>query len=341
MSEAVKTALARLVAGEAVTPTDTAAAFSAVMDGQAGDVELAGWLTAMAMAGESANDIAEGARALRARMTPLPYPDATVDVCGTGGDGAHTLNVSTAVSFVLAGCGLKVAKHGNRAMSSRSGAADVLAELGVSLDMTDAQHRQALDQAGVTFLFAQSRHPAMRHVAHVRRALGFRTVFNCLGPLANPAGAQRQLIGVYHSRLLAPVAEAATLLGAEKIWVVHGFGGLDELSPAGPSQVVEAAGSSARAFAVSPTDAGLAGASLESLRGGDPAHNARALLALLDGETGGYREAVLLNAAAALIVADRVPDLRAGATLAARSIDEGAARRALSELAQAGRGEIA
>jgi anthranilate phosphoribosyltransferase len=333
MSEALRAALGRLVAGERPGSDQTAAAFAAVMDGQASEAETAAWLTAMTMAGETADDIAEGALALRARMTPLLYPHATLDVCGTGGDGAHTLNISTAVSFVLAGCGLKVAKHGNRAMSSQSGAADVLGALGVALDMADEQHRKALDQAGVTFLFAQSRHPAMRHVAPVRRALGFRTIFNCLGPLSNPAGAERQLIGVYHPRLAPLMAEAATTLGGEKVWVVHGFGGLDELSTAGPSSVVEASPRGVRSFKVAPGDAGLPSSPLEALRGGDPKFNARALMALLDGEQGAYRDAVLLNAAAGLVVAGVVDTLREGAQRAALSIDSRAAARALAGLA--------
>jgi anthranilate phosphoribosyltransferase len=339
MSEALRTALAKLVGAARPTPGETAAAFATVMDGQAGEAELAAWLTAIAMAGETADDIAEGAKALRARMTPLLYPAPTMDVCGTGGDGAHTLNISTAVSFVLAGCGLKVAKHGNRAMSSQSGAADVLAALGVSLDMTDAQHRAALDEAGVTFLFAQSRHPAMRHVGPVRRALGIRTIFNCLGPLANPAGAERQLIGVYHPRLAALMAEAAVTLGAEKAWVVHGFGGLDEVSTAGPTSVIEASPSGMRTFAVSPADAGLSSVPLDALRGGDAKHNARALMALLDGAPGAYRDAVILNAAAGLVVADRTASLREGAAIAAQAIDSRAAARALAGLVAAGQGQ--
>ncbi len=335
MSEPLRLALASLVAGDRPNPQDTAAAFAAVMDGEACEAELAAWLAAMTMAGETADDIAAGARALRARMTPLAYAQPTIDVCGTGGDGAHTLNISTAVSFVLAGCGLKVAKHGNRAMSSQSGAADVLAELGVALDMSDAQHRRALDTAGVTFLFAQSHHPAMRHVTPVRRALGFRTIFNCLGPLANPAGADRQLIGVYHPRLIPLMAQAAQALGAEKVWVVHGFGGLDEMSTAGPSTVMEATPNSIRAFTVSPADAGLHNTPLEALRGGDPSANAKAMLALLHGEMGAYRDAVMLNAAAGLMVAGVATSLREAAERAAKALDSGAAARALSGLAAA------
>jgi anthranilate phosphoribosyltransferase len=332
MSEALKVCLSTLVAGQRPSAVETAQAFAAVMDGDAPEALVAAWLTAMAMAGETSEEIAAGAFALRARMTALSYPGPLIDVCGTGGDGAHTLNISTAVAFIVAGCGLKVAKHGNRAMSSKSGAADVLAAVGVRLEMDEALHRKALDQAGVTFLFAQTHHPAMRHVGPVRRSLGFRTIFNCLGPLSNPAGAQRQVIGTYHPRLVPLMAEAAQRLGAERVWVVHGAGGLDELSPSGDSQVVEAHAEGTRSFAVSPRDAGLAAWPLSAIAGGEPEENAQALRALLEGAKGAYRDTALLNAAAALVVAQRAADLAEGAALAAQALDNGAAAAALAAL---------
>jgi anthranilate phosphoribosyltransferase len=309
-----------------------AAALAAIMDGQAGEAELAGWLTALAMAGERAEDVVLGVEALRARMVRVETARPLLDVCGTGGDGAHTLNISTAVSFILAGGGVDVAKHGNRAMSSKTGAADVLAALGANIDADAEAQKRALDRARVAFFFAQTHHPAMRHVAGARKALGFRTLFNMLGPLSNPAGAQRQLLGVYHPRIMALVAEAARRLGSEKVWVAHGAGGVDELAPSGASQVIEATPQGLRAFEIKPEDAGLPEWPLEALKGGDAEHNAQALRALLAGAKGAYRDSAILNAAAAFVVADRAATLKEGAVLAAQAIDSGAAAAALTQL---------
>jgi anthranilate phosphoribosyltransferase len=332
---ALQTALAALIAGARPDDGLFEAALGEVLDAEATPAQTGALLAALAVRGETAGEIAAGARAMRSRMIPCHLSGPLVDVCGTGGDGAQTLNVSTAVAFVVAACGLRVAKHGNRAMSSRSGGADVLEALGAKLDLPDGAHASVMEKAGVAFLFAQAHHPALRHIAGVRRELGVRTLFNLLGPLANPAGAQRQLLGVFHPRFVEPVAQALAALGAAGAWVVHGAGGLDELSPEGPTSVIAVNGGGLRAFTVTPEDAGLAPAPLAGLRGGTAQDNAAALRALLDGAAGPYRTAVLLNAAAALCVAEAAADLAAGARLAADAIDSGAARDRLARFVAA------
>lgn len=308
------------------------AAFGLVLDGEASPAQIAAFLMGLKIAGEGAREMAAAARGLRARMIRVDVPFPTIDVCGTGGDGARTRNISTAVAFVLAGAGLKVAKHGNRAMSSRSGAADVLEALGLDLGVAPDVQAHALAEAGAAFLFAQAHHGGMRHASPVRREIGVRTVFNLAGPLSNPAGAQRQLVGVYAPELVGPMAQALQLLGAEAAWVVHGAGGLDELSLAGTSTVavLDARGISIRT--VNPADAGLPEAPVEALAGGSPQENAAALRALLEAERGPYRDAVVLNAAAALVLAERAGDLAEGAQRAQASIDSGAAKAALDAL---------
>jgi anthranilate phosphoribosyltransferase len=271
---------------------------------------------------------------MREAARTLDHPYDAIDTCGTGGDGQHTFNISTAAALVLAGAGLKVAKHGNRAMSSKSGSSDVLSVLGVNLQASPAQQRRSLDEAGIAFLFAPAYHGAMRHVGPVRAEIGFRTVFNLLGPLSNPAGAKRQVMGVYDPRLLEPLAEVLGRLGATRAWTVHGQG-LDELTTTGETEVAEWKDGTVRRFTVTPEDAGLPRASLDALRGGDAEENAMALRALLDGDAGAYRDIVLLNAAAALVVADRAADLAEGAALAAAVIDDGRAARALADLVEA------
>jgi len=264
----------------------------------------------------------------------LEHPYEVIDTCGTGGDGQHTFNISTAAALVLAGAGLKVAKHGNRALSSKSGSSDVLAALGVNLAASPAQQRRSLDEAGIAFLFAPAYHGAMRHVGPVRAEIGFRTVFNLLGPLSNPAGAKRQVMGVYDPRLLEPLAEVLGRLGATRAWTVHGQG-LDELTTTGETEVAEWKDGTVRRFTVTPEDAALPRADIAALRGGDAEENAVALRALLDGAPGAYRDIVLLNAAAALVVADRAADLAEGATLAATVVDDGRAAKALADLVEA------
>lgn len=285
----------------------------------------------MRLRGETVGEITACARALRRAAMHLDHDHDVVDVCGTGGDGAHTLNVSTAVAFVAAGGGLKVAKHGNRAASSRCGSSDVLAALGVNLDANPEQQRRSLDEAGVCVLFAPAHHGAMRHVSPIRQELGFRTVFNLLGPLSNPAGARRQLLGVYDGRWVDPLARVLGALGATRAWVVHGDG-LDEITTTGTTHVAEWRDGGVRLFNITPEAVGLRRAALADLRGGEPTENAAALRALLDGARGAYRDIVLMNAAAAFLVADKVETLREGVELAAQSIDSGAARTTLDKL---------
>jgi anthranilate phosphoribosyltransferase len=274
---------------------------------------------------------------MRATSLVLDHGHQVVDTCGTGGDGLNTFNISTASALVVAGGGVKVAKHGTRALSSRSGSSDVLAALGVNIEATLEQSQRALEQAGICFLFAPAYHRAMRHVLPVRAELGFRTIFNLLGPLSNPAGARRQVLGVYDPRLLEPLARVLGMLGAERAWTVHGEG-LDEMTVTGPTQVVEWRDGGVRLFKITPEAVGLSRASIEDLRGGGPAENAQALSDLLDGRAGAYRDIVLLNAAAAFLVADAVETLREGVERAAASIDEGRARAALDRLVEATNG---
>ncbi len=333
MSEAFRPLLARLADGATLVGDDADAFFSACLRGEPTPAQIAAAVTAMRLRGETVGEITACARALRREAMTLDHSHDVVDVCGTGGDGAHTLNISTAAAFVAAGGGLKVAKHGNRAASSRSGSSDVLAALGVNLDASLDQQRRSLDEAGICVMFAPAHHGAMRHVLPIRQELGFRTIFNLLGPLANPAGARRQLVGVFDGRWVEPLARVLGALGATRAWVAHGEG-LDEITTTGATQVAEWRNGAVRLFNITPEAVGLRRASLSDLRGGDPAENARALQALLDGAGGAYRDIVLLNAAAAFLVADRVETLREGVDLAARSIDTGAAAKALSALIQ-------
>ncbi|MGA0545661.1 anthranilate phosphoribosyltransferase [Brevundimonas sp. VNH65] len=327
-----KPLLARLVDGQTLNEAEAHAFFSACLRGEPTPGQVAAAVTALRMRGETVAEIAAFAQAMRDAATTLDHPYDVIDTCGTGGDGAHTFNISTASALVLAGAGVKVAKHGNRAMSSKSGSSDVLSVLGVDLTAGLAKQRQALDEAGIAFLFAPAYHGAMRHVGPVRAELGFRTVFNLLGPLSNPAGARRQLMGVYDPRLLEPLAQVLGRLGAVRAWTVHGQG-LDELTTTGASEVAEWRGGRLRRFTITPEDLGLKRASIDDLRGGDAEDNARALTALLDGAAGPYRDIVLLNTAAALVVADRADDLTHGVALAAAAIDDGHARAALERLA--------
>ena len=331
MSDAFKPLLARLADGATMDEADAEVFFAACLRGEPTPAQVAAAVTSMRMRGETVGEITACARAMRRAAVTLKHPYQVIDVCGTGGDGAHTFNVSTAVALVVAGAGVKVAKHGNRAISSRSGGSDVLSELGVKIDAGLEQQRRALDEANLAFLFAPAHHGAMRHVTPIRQELGFRTIFNLLGPLSNPAGAQRQLLGVYDLRWVEPLARVLGALGAERAWVVHGEG-LDEMTTTGVTHVAEWRDGGVRLFNISPEAVGLPRASLADLAGGDPADNAEAMRALLSGATGAYRDIVLLNAAAALLVADKVETLRDGVDLAAASIDDGLAQDALDRL---------
>jgi anthranilate phosphoribosyltransferase len=332
MTDTIRPALSRLARGERPEAAELDSAFAALLAGEATQAQTGAFLMGLEQTGIGTDTLVAGASAMRAVMTRVPFDGPCVDVCGTGGDGSHTLNISTAVSFVLAGCGLSVAKHGNRAMSSTSGAADVLEALGVKLTISPDVEARALRDAGVAFLFAQSHHPAMRHVAGPRRELGFRTVFNLLGPLCNPAGAQRQLVGVFAPWALAVVAEALHALGGERAVVVHGDGGLDEVALSGPTQAVRVMGGATRAAMFTPQDFGLNPAPLSAIRGGDAAFNAAALRALLDGAAGPYRDMVVLNAAVAYGMATDTIDTLACVAAVEDSLNSGRARAALTAL---------
>ncbi len=327
----LKSIIARLAEGEKLAETEAEAAFSLLISGQATPAQIAGVLMAMRVRGETIPEITGAVRAMRARMSAVDAPPGAIDVCGTGGDGAHTLNVSTAVTFVAAGAGVTVAKHGNRSASSKTGGADVLAALGVNVDTPLERLSGMLNTAHCAFLFAPRHHAAMRHVAGPRSELGTRTIFNLLGPLANPARVTRQLTGVFAPEWCRPMAETLARLGSERVWIVHGSG-LDELTLSGESQVVELRNDQIREFTVTPEDAGLTRAPISAIRGGEAAENAAALTDLLAGAKNAYRDTVLLNTAAALIVADKAQDLRDGVAQAAHSIDTGAAANALETL---------
>lgn len=294
--------------------------------------QMGAFLLKLRERGETIEEITGAARLLRARMAPVEAPPGTIDIVGTGGDGHHTYNVSTCATFVAAGAGARVAKHGNRSVSSLSGASDVLSALGVKLEVPPAVISRAIADAGVGFMWAPMHHPAMKVWAPVRAALGVRTMFNVLGPICNPAGVQRQVVGVYDRRWLEPIAHVLANLGSTHAWVVHGQDGLDELSTTGPTTVAELKNGSVTVFEITPEDAGLPRVSLAQLKGGDAAVNATALRAVLDGEAGPYRDIVLLNSAAALVVAGIAADLKDGVAKAAKAIDDGSARAALDRL---------
>ena len=306
-------------------------AFDLLFDADLPEADIAAFLVTMARRGETATEIAAAARAMRARMIPVAAPEGAIDVCGTGGDGHHTLNVSTAVSLVVAAAGVPVAKHGNRAASSKAGAADTLEALGLNLDRAAATAEATLADLGICFLFAQNYHPALKRLGPIRRAIGERTIFNLMGPLANPARVRRQLIGIARPAYVPIYAQALADLGVDHAMIVSGDEGLDELSLAGGNDVAEVTADGLVAMRrLTAADLGLSTRPVAAIRGGDAAHNAAALRALLQGEAGPYRDAVLLNAAAALLVAGAVRDLREGVEEAAETIDRGLANALLN-----------
>lgn len=311
---------------------DIAAAFEVLMEGGESDARIAGFLTGLAAQGEQPADIAAGARVMRSRMTRIQAPEGAIDTCGTGGDGKGAYNISTAAALVAAGAGAIVAKHGNRAASSKSGSSDVLAALGLNLDCPASLVERSLHEAGAGFLYAPAHHSAVRHVGPARQALGIRTVFNLLGPLSNPAGVKRQLLGVYHARWLVPMAEALQALGCEHALVICGQDGMDEISTTAPTDIAELKDGTIRTFTFDPAEAGITRASDAELRGGDAAFNAQAIRALLDGVPGPFRDIVLLNAGAALVVAGLAADIPDGAQQAAAAIDDGRAARVLQTM---------
>ncbi|WP_134725698.1 anthranilate phosphoribosyltransferase [Paracoccus luteus] len=321
-----------LAATRPLAPAEAYAAFGALFDGAATPAQIGGLLMAMRVRGETVDEIAAAVRAMRVRMNRITAPAGAIDIVGTGGDGKGTLNISTATAFVVAGAGVPVAKHGNRNLSSKSGSADALSHLGIDVQGGVARAQAALDAIGLCFMMATVHHPAMRHVGPARAELGTRTIFNLLGPLTNPADVRIQLTGAFAPQWLRPMAETLQALGSQAAWLVHGGDGTDELSIAAPSQVVQLRDGAITSFEIAPEDAGLPVHPFEAIVGGEPAQNAAALRALLDGSAGAYRDAVLLNAAAALLIAGRASDLRQGADIARESIDSGAARDRLARL---------
>jgi anthranilate phosphoribosyltransferase len=332
ISDAVK----ELVAGHDLSSADVESAMDAILGGEASAAQIAAFVVALRMKGESADEIAAAARALRAHCETIqPEVDGPLlDTCGTGGDGLHTFNISTAAALVAAAAGVSVAKHGNRAVSSQAGSADVLEALGVRIDLTPAQAQRCIEEVGIGFLFAPSHHGAMRHAAPVRRELGIRTLFNLLGPLSNPASATHQVVGVYDPGRVEQLAQALGSLGLTAAWVVHGEGGLDEVSPSGPTTVAQLRNGKVSTFEVTPHDFGLSEVPVEALRGGDATRNAEIIRDVLGGEQGPARIAVLLNAAAALCVAGVAADPASAAERAAEAIDSGAAKQTLDRWAR-------
>jgi anthranilate phosphoribosyltransferase len=329
---------------EDLTSEEAAEAMAAIMRGEAAPAQIAGLLVGLGMKGERPHELVGFARAMRAAAVPLEKaPDELFDTCGTGGDRSGTFNISTAAALVVAAAGVRVAKHGNRSVSSQCGSADALEALGVNIGAGPVVVRRCLDEAGIAFLFAPTFHPAMRHAAQARRELGVRTAFNLLGPLTNPAGARRQIVGVPRPELTELMARALALLGSERAWVVHGADGLDELSTTGYTKVSECRNGTVQTFYIHPAEYGLAKSSLDTLRGGTAADNAQRIRQVLDGERGPARDVVLLNAGAALFVAGRASSVQEGIARAAEAIDSGEAARVLARLAQVSQpiGEVA
>lgn len=328
---AMKPYLAQVASGNSLSREDAQGAFEIIMSGEATPSQIGGFLMALRVRGESVAEIAGAVSTMRAKMLKVEAPENAIDIVGTGGDASGSYNVSTASAIVVAGTGLPVAKHGNRALTSRSGAADTLAALGVNIDATPDVISRCIAEAGIGFMFAPTHHSAMRHVGPTRVELGTRTIFNLLGPLSNPAGVKRQLLGVFSPEWVEPLAHVLRDLGSSSAWVVHGDG-LDEMTLTGVTKVAELKDGNIRTFDVTPEDAGLSRVDAAALKGGDAEFNAAALRALLDGAKGAYRDITLLNAAASLVVAGKAADLKDGVQQAAKSIDSGRAKAALAQL---------
>jgi anthranilate phosphoribosyltransferase len=338
----IQEALGRLLDGRDLDRDEARAVMGTIMDGEATPAQIGGFLVALRLKGETADEIAGCAEAMREHVLAVkPRRDDLVDTAGTGGDGARTFNISTAAALVAAAAGAGVAKHGNRAVSSSSGSADVLEALGFSLELEPDRIERSIDELGFGFLFAPTHHPAMRHAAPVRRELATRTVFNVLGPLTNPAGARAQVVGVYAPELVPTIADVLLRLGATRAFVVHGAGGIDELSPAGPNLVCEVADGKVRRREIDPLELGVPRCAPDELRGGEPAENAQAVRDIFAGADGGRRDAVLLNAAGAIAASGHARDLAEGLGLAREAIDSGLAATRLDELIAFSRAEVA
>ena len=325
--------------GQSLTASESAQAFKLLISGKASDAQIAGFLMALRVRGETVPEITGAAQTMRTRARAVEAPSDAIDIVGTGGDAKGTYNISTCTALVVAACGIPVAKHGNRSISSRSGSADVLEALGVNLALEPSQVARCIRDAGVGFMFAQNHHTAMKYVMPARKELATRTIFNLLGPLTNPAGTKNQVIGVYARDWIIPLAEVMKNLGSHRVWVVHGSDGMDELTTTGPTFVAELHNNEVTSRIVTPEDAGLPLANPDDLLGGDARENAAAITALLAGETGAFRDIVLLNAASALMVANQAFDLKEGVLMAASAIDDGKAAATLAKLVAASNGQ--
>lgn len=328
----LKRYISKAADGQSLTRDEARAAFEVIMSGEATPSQIGGFLMALRVRGETVDEITGAVETMRAKMVRVEAPVDAIDIVGTGGDGTGTYNISTAAALVAAGCGLKIAKHGNRALSSKSGAGDVLATLGIKLDISPAQISQCINTAGVGFMFAPQHHSSMRFVGPSRVELGTRTIFNLLGPLSNPAGVDRMIIGVFAESWVEPLAHVLKNLGAKAVWVVHGSDGMDELTTTGPTKVAQLKDGVVTTFEVTPEQAGLPQAKFNDLLGGDPEENANALRALLDGKRNAYRDIVVLNVAAALVMAEKAETLEQAARIAEQAIDDGKAQNALNSL---------
>ena len=332
MTVEFKSFIAKVATGAALSREEAAAAFEQMMSGEATPSQMGALLMALRVRGETVDEITGAVSVMRAKMLRVHAPPDAIDVVGTGGDASGSFNISTCAALIVAGAGVPVAKHGNRALSSRSGAADVLSALGVNIDLTPDQIGLCIREAGIGFMFAPAHHPAMKNVGATRVELGTRTIFNLLGPLSNPAGVRRQMIGVFSKHWTQPLAQVLKNLGAECVWVVHGSDGLDEITTSGPTSVTALEGGAIRSFEISPEDVGLATVKPESLRGGDAQANAKAVEDVLEGKKTPLRDIAILNAAAALVVAAKVKDLKAGVERATLSLDSGEAEGRLDRL---------
>ena len=332
MTDEFKGLIAKVASGALLSREEAALAFDRMMSGEATPSQMGGLLMGMRVRGETVDEITGAASTMRAKMTKVAAPPEAIDVVGTGGDGSGSYNVSTCAALIVAGAGVPVAKHGNRALSSKSGAADVLGALGVKIDLRPDEITRCIYEAGIGFMFAPAHHPATKNVAATRVELATRTIFNLLGPLSNPAGVRRQMIGVFSRQWIEPMAQVLKALGAEAAWVAHGSDGLDEITTSGPTHVAALENGTVRTFEVNPEDIGIAKSKPEALRGGDAESNAAALRTVLKGTKGPYRDIAVFNAAAALIVAGKVKDLKEGAAMAAKSLDSGEAEGRLERL---------
>ena len=332
MADELKALIAKAASGAMLSRDEAATAFDRMMSGEATPSQMGGLLMALRVRGETVDEITGAVSAMRAKMTKVAAPPEAIDVVGTGGDASGSYNISTCAAFIVAGAGVPVAKHGNRALSSKSGAADVLTSLGIKIDLRPDEITRCIYEAGIGFMFAPAHHPAMKNVGPTRVELGTRTIFNLLGPLSNPANVKRQLVGVFSRQWIEPLAQVLKNLGSECIWVVHGSDGLDEITTSGPTYVAALEDGKIRTFEIAPSDIGIETTKPESLRGADAEHNASALKDVLDNKPGAYRDVAVMNAAAALVVAGATKTLQEGAELARKSLSSGAARARLDKL---------